>query len=156
MDGNISPKVLYFKLHGWLDGPAPLHPILVSVTESAASLCFSCHVNNGRQNPRHGLVEGEVTFWTDTCFLHSASRLLQDLCLIHNLMLDECLRISLWFFFYYLDWREELVHQRAGECSREEWVSVCGVSCGWQHTGFTLLYQHTPTVRDSLSKAFAF
>lgn len=39
-------------------------------------------------------------------------------------------------FFSYPDWREELVHQRVGECSGEEWVSV---TCGWQHCLHTVV-----------------
>lgn len=55
------------------------------------------------------------------------------------------------FLFENADWREEFVHQRAGECSGEERVSVTGVICGWHHSGFTLLfYQQTPAATVSL------
>lgn len=157
MVGNISPKVLYFKLqYGWME----LHPyipcwsVLLNLLHLSVLVAMSTTgdkiLDTALSKVRSHLGLTPVFFTP----LHTYFRIFVWViiwCLM-NAWESHCV----FFSFYYLDWREELVHQRVGECSREERVSVCGVSCGWQRTGFTLLYQHTPTVRDSLWKAFAF
>lgn len=89
------------------DRPAAANHLLAHVIESAAgSLCFSCHVNSGGHKTRHGSVQSESTF---------ASSHLRTRC-----RMFEKLPVLLFF----LDWREEPVHQRAGDRSGEKRVSV--------------------------------